>query len=142
MSGLTTTFFTAIAAGCFLSVVFGIRSIHEHNMDVALNQIDSLLSVPVAFTSPEWINNVKIFYGKQRAAISQTDVCLNSLLALPQKLPYFKSAAAEKNPFANSLNQSCSVFRNKILPLLSGVAAVITLRSWIFITAFPYFHLV
>ncbi len=140
MTTMATTFFMTAAAGCFLSVVWGVRSWHQHSTAVALNQIDALLTVHSWASSPQWINQVIFFYRKSRTLTLQTSyTCSDQLFSFSQKLPAFPPAGNHINPFSQKFSQTCVGFKNQILPLLSGIAAVILSRLWILLTALPLF---
>jgi integrating conjugative element membrane protein (TIGR03747 family) len=126
MKTLGTTFFVTAAAGCFLSLVWGIRSWREQSTAEVLNQIDTLLATYSWESFPKWIDSVANFYRNSRTStLLSTTVCWNRL------------AVVDSNAFSKELIQICSEFKNQILPLLCGIAAVLAMRLWILITALP-----
>ena len=56
-----------------------------------------------------------------------------------RSLPQFEglSTSAEHNPLTRQFNQTCSVVKNQILPLLTGLTAVMVHRCWMVINALP-----
>ena len=136
-----TTLFASIAAGCFIGVIFGVRSIHQHGVDAQLRQIDTLLVTHSAWlSSPTWVNRVEDIYHHWRdIAVQPSATCFNSLGSLSSSLPHFQgaSASADHNPLAREFSHTCSALKTQILPLLTGIVAVVVKRLWIFITALP-----
>ena len=153
VSTVTTTVMTAlfasVAAGCFMSVIFGIRSIHQHGVDAPLRQIDTLLGAhPTGLAPPGWVYSVQSFYHHwQDKAIHHSDPCFSDFNSLSNRLPYFPyfpyfqeasaSDLSDSNPLAREFLQTCSALKTQILPLLTGIVAVVVNRLWIFITALP-----
>lgn len=143
-TSLTTFFFTMFAASIFLGVDLGWRSYRQHNVKPALNRIDALLMIKPWLSPPTWITQVQVFYKKvQTTTLEQKAECTKGLSVLSQDFFQFQNASAspDYNPFANQFIQTCSVTKNQILPLLSGVLAVILMRFWVFVTAIPLFWL-
>ena len=136
LNAVTTTFFITAAAGCFLSLMLGIRSLQQHSTTAALKQIEIFLTIHSWIAPPHWVNTVLSFYRKSCAvALQQSNACFNDLTSLSSNLPAFQPN--NQNPFAHQFSQNCSEFKAQVLPLISGAAAVMVLRLWIFITALP-----
>ena len=144
MTGLTTLFFTMVAAWCFLSVEEGLRSYRQHDVEYSLKRLDTLLTVKTWISPPAWINHIENFYMRAWAATLQKETaCLKGFSTISQGFFQFQNNASssEHNPFAREFIQTCSLMKNQILPLLSGTLAVILKRFWVFVTALPLFFL-
>ena len=138
---MMTTLFGTLFAACVMGAILGIRSFQQHSVDQSLQQIDRLLANDhLWLPSPVWVNHVQDTYHHWRTIAAQhSSVCFGDLNALSQNLPHFQgtSTSAEHNPFTRKFNQTCSVTKNQILPLLTGLTAVMVHRCWIFLNALP-----
>ena len=138
---LMTTVFGTLFAATVMGVILGVRSIQQHSVDHSLQQIDRLLAHDHPWLPwPAWVNRVQGVYTHWRTIAAQnSSVCLGDLGTLSQSLPQLQgaSASAEHNPFARKFNQACSAVKNQILPLLTGLTAVMVHRCWIVINALP-----
>lgn len=138
---LMTMLLASIAAGCSMGVIFGVRSIHQHGVGAQLRQIDALLAAHSAWLSPPvWVNDVQEIYHHWLAIAAQhSDGCFSGLDSFSDSLPRFQgvSASADHNPMARDFAQTCSAMKTQVIPLLTGIMAVIVKRLWIFITALP-----
>lgn len=144
LTGLSTFFFMMLAAGCFLGVVDGVRSLHQRSVSNTLTQIDAMLKIPTWINPSAWVNTVTTFYSHWRTLSEQSSpTCFSELpSSLSTDLPHFQpSHSTAANPFSQEFTQTCSVAKYQILPLLSGIAAVMVMRLWVFITALPLFLL-
>jgi integrating conjugative element membrane protein (TIGR03747 family) len=138
---VTTLLLASIAAGCFIGVILGIRSLHPQRVETQLRQIDALLAAhPAWISSPAWVNRIQHVYHHWRNQAAQpSDICFSSFSTFSSSLPHFQgtSASADHNPIAREFSQICSALKTRILPLLTGVVAVVIYRLWVFITALP-----
>jgi integrating conjugative element membrane protein (TIGR03747 family) len=138
---VTTTVLGALFAATVMGTIFGVRSIQQHSVDYSLQQIDRLLVNDHPWLPwPAWVNHIQAVYKHWRGiAAHHSSICFGDLGDLSHSLPEFQgaSASAEHNPFARQFNQSCSAVKNQILPLLTGVAAVMAHRCWMAINALP-----
>ncbi len=138
---LMTTVFSTLFAATVMGVILGVRSIQQHSVDHPLQQIDRLLAHDHPWLPwPAWVNHVQAVYTHWHAIADQhSSVCWGDLGGLSRSLPQFQgpSTSAEHNPLTRQFNQTCSAIKNQILPLLTGLAAVIAHRCWMAINALP-----
>lgn len=141
MATVMTMFFASIAAGCFMGVIFGVRSIHQHSVDAQLRQIDMLLAAHSAWLPPPaWVNDIQDIYHHWRDSAAQhSGTCFNGLSAISSSFPHFQGASTsiDHNPLARDFSQTCFAMNTQILPLLTGIVAVMVSRLWLFTIALP-----
>lgn len=144
-TGLVTTSCVMAAAWCFLGSVWGVQSIHRHSAEASLQKIDALIQAQQTWVSPpSWINQVIDFYTHWRTIATQpSSGCFDNLPQAAHGFADFQMStlARADDPFTQRFSHTCSLMKTQILPLLSGITAVIALRGWVFITALPLFLL-